>query len=66
LRIAPDIQLRSDAREAGGKLQEGRDYATRAELKLIIDKAPARHRAFFITGNSHRNARERVEGRVLA
>ena len=48
--VASGIRVRSDERhKATGPLKAGRDFPTKAELKLLIDRAPARWRPFIIT-----------------
>jgi integrase len=48
--VALGVKVRSDERhKATGKLRAGRDFPTKAELKLLIDNTPERWRAFIIT-----------------
>jgi integrase len=48
--VAAGIKIRSDDRhKANGSLRAGRDFPTKAELKLLIDNAPQRWRAFMVT-----------------
>lgn len=41
--------MRSDDRNGNGPLKAGRDFPTKAELKLLIDRAPQRWRPFIVT-----------------
>ena len=44
------VKVRSDDRhKAGGPLKSGRDFPSKAELKLLIDRAPERWRPFIVT-----------------
>jgi integrase len=44
------VKVRSDDRhKATGNLKAGRDFPTKAELKLLIDRAPERWRPFIVT-----------------
>jgi integrase len=48
--VASGIRVKSDDRhKATGPLKAGRDFPTKAELKLLIDRAPERWRPFIIT-----------------
>ena len=48
--VASGIKVKSDERhKATGPLQAGRDFPTKAELKLLIDRAPERWRPFIVT-----------------
>jgi integrase len=48
--VAVGVKVRSDERhKATGKLKAGRDFPTKAELKLLIDSTPTRWRAFIVT-----------------
>jgi integrase len=48
--VALGVKVRSDDRQkAGGPLKAGRDFPTKAELKLLIDKAPEFWRPFIVT-----------------
>jgi integrase len=48
--VTKGISVRSDERhKAKGPLKAGRDFPTKAELKLLIDKAPEHWRPFIIT-----------------
>jgi integrase len=49
--VAIDVRIKSNGRqEATGPLREGRDFPTKAELRTLMDKAPAgRWRAMLIT-----------------
>ena len=48
--VALGVKVRSDDRHrATGNLKAGRDFPTKAELKLLIDRAPERWRPFIVT-----------------
>ena len=47
--VATGVKVRSDDRKTTGPLKAGRDFPTKPELKLLIDRAPERWRAFFNT-----------------
>jgi integrase len=48
--VASGIKVKSDDRhKATGPLKAGRDFPTKAELKLLIDRAPERWRPFVVT-----------------
>ena len=48
--VASGIKVKSDDRhKATGPLKAGRDFPTKAELKLLIDRAPDRWRPFIVT-----------------
>jgi hypothetical protein len=48
--VASGIKVKSDARHTtAGPLRAGQDFPTKAELKLLIDRAPERWRPFFVT-----------------
>ncbi len=48
--VALGVKVRSDDRHrATGDLKAGRDFPTKAELKLLIDRAPERWRPFIVT-----------------
>ena len=47
--VARGIKLKADVRNAAELLREGRDFPSRAELKMLLDKAPPRWRAFIVT-----------------
>jgi integrase len=48
--VASGIQVKRDDRhKASGPLKAGRDFPTKAELKLLIDRAPERWRPFIVT-----------------
>jgi integrase len=47
--VALGVRLKSDDRQAAGPLREGVDFPSKAELKLLIERAPARHRPLLIT-----------------
>ena len=48
--VASGLRVKSDDRHrATGSLKAGRDFPTKAELKLLIDRAPERWRPFFVT-----------------
>jgi integrase len=48
--VARGVKVKDDARRrATGQLKEGRDFPSRAELKLLIDRALNRWRPFIIT-----------------
>jgi integrase len=48
--VASGIKVKFDGRHrATGPLKAGRDFPTKAELKLLMDRAPARWRAFIVT-----------------
>jgi integrase len=47
--VALGVKVRSDGRhKANGNLKAGRDFPTKAELRLLIDNAPDRWRAFIV------------------
>lgn len=47
--VARGIKLKADVRNAAELLREGRDFPSRAELKMLLDKAPPRWRGFIVT-----------------
>jgi integrase len=48
--VARGVRLKSsDQRASGGPLREGIDFPSKAELRLMIDVAPDRFRAFIVT-----------------
>ena len=48
--VALGVKVRSDDRQkASGPLKAGRDFPTKAELRLLIDRAPERWRPFIVT-----------------
>jgi integrase len=48
--VASGIRVKRDDRhKATGQLKAGRDFPTKAELKLLIDRAPDRWRPFIVT-----------------
>lgn len=48
--VALGVKVRSDERhKATGPLKAGRDFPTKADLKLLIDHAPERWRPFIVT-----------------
>jgi integrase len=47
--VARAIRLKGEDRRGSGRLKEGVDFPTKAEIKTLIDKAPARWRPFIIT-----------------
>jgi integrase len=48
--VARGVKIKSDDRHrAVGQLKEGRDFPSKAELKLLIDRAPDRWRPYLIT-----------------
>jgi integrase len=47
--VARGIKLKGEDRRGAGRLKEGQDFPTKAEIKTLIDKAPARWRPFIIT-----------------
>ena len=48
--VARGVKIKSDdRRSAAGPLREGRDFPSKAEIRALIDNAPARSRAFIIT-----------------
>jgi integrase len=47
--VARSVRLKGEDRRGAGRLKEGVDFPTKAEIKVLIDKAPARWRPFFIT-----------------
>jgi integrase len=48
--VASGIKVKSDDRhKATGPLKAGRDFPTKAELRLLIDRAPERWRPFIVT-----------------
>lgn len=48
--VASGIKVKSDDRhKAAGPLKAGRDFPAKAELKLLIDRAPERWRPFIVT-----------------
>ena len=48
--VARGVKIKNDGRrEASGPLREGIDFPSKAELRLLIDNAPDRWRAFVVT-----------------
>jgi integrase len=47
--VARGVKVKSDDRNTQGPLREGHDFPTKAELRTIMDKAPARWRPLLIT-----------------
>jgi len=47
--VARSVRLKADDRSAPGPLREGVDFPSRAELKLMMEAAPAKWRPFLIT-----------------
>lgn len=47
--VARGIKVKSDERNAQGPLREGHDFPTKEELRVLMDKAPARWRPLIIT-----------------
>ena len=47
--VALGVKVRSDDRQKAGTLKAGRDFPTKADLKLLIDHAPERWRPFIVT-----------------
>ena len=47
--VASGIKIKSDDRNSRGPLREGHDFPTKAELRTLMDKAPARWRPLIIT-----------------
>lgn len=47
--VALGVKVRSDERHKGGPLKAGRDFPTKAELKLLIDRTPDFWRPFIVT-----------------
>jgi integrase len=47
--VARGIKLKAEDRRGAGRLKEGRDFPTKAEIKALIDKAPARWRPLIVT-----------------
>jgi integrase len=48
--VARGVKIKSDdRRKAIGQLKEGRDFPSRAELRLLLDNVPSRWRPFLIT-----------------
>jgi integrase len=47
--VARSVRIKSEDRRGAGRLKEGADFPTKAEIKLLIDKAPPRQRPFIIT-----------------
>jgi integrase len=46
--VAKGVRVRRDERASGGKVKAGKDFPTKAELKLLIDQAPNRWRPFVV------------------
>jgi integrase len=47
--VARGVKLKGESRRGAGQLKEGQDFPTKAEIKTLIDKAPARWRPFIVT-----------------
>jgi integrase len=47
--VATGVKIRSSDRHRGGPVKAGKDFPTKQELKLLIDRAPDQWRAFIIT-----------------
>jgi len=47
--VARGIKLKSEDRRGVGRLKEGQDFPTKAEIRQLIDQAPARWRPFIVT-----------------
>jgi integrase len=47
--VASGIKVANDARHRGGPLRPGKDFPTKEQLGLLIDRAPENWRAFIIT-----------------
>ena len=47
--VASGVTVKSDDRNAKGPLREGHDFPTKAELRTLMDKAPAKWRPLIIT-----------------
>jgi integrase len=48
--VAKGVKIKSDSRHRARQLKEGRDFPSKAEIRLLLDKVPARWRPFLITG----------------
>src|SRR4029077_9674475 len=46
--VARGVKIKSDDRQKG-QLKKGQDFPSKAEIKLLIDKAPDRWRPFLVT-----------------
>jgi len=46
--VAGGVKIKSDDRQKG-QLKIGQDFPSKAEIKLLIDKAPDRWRPFLVT-----------------
>jgi Phage integrase, N-terminal SAM-like domain len=47
--VARSVRIKTDKRSAPGPLREGVDFPSRAELKVMLEAAPARWRPFLVT-----------------
>jgi integrase len=47
--VAKGVRLKGEDRRGSGRLKEGQDFPTKAEIRQLIDQAPARWRPFIIT-----------------
>jgi integrase len=47
--VARSVKIKSEDRRSVGRLKEGQDFPSKVEIKMLIDKAPARWRPFIIT-----------------